>query len=266
MTSDEKPILVANKEGVRTLTLNRPAVLNAVDLDLIDALNRAIAAAGADKNIRCLVITGAGRAFCAGQDLGVLAEGHRAKNPVDLGALIRDHYNPAITKLRALEKPVIAAVNGAAAGAGCSLALACDFRIVAESASFIQAFVKVGLLPDVGSTWMLPRLVGEAKALEMALTGRKVGAKEALEIGLATQVVTDAQLSSTVEDLARRLADLPTKAIGLAKRAIHKAWTSEFGDQLALEAALQTEAGRSQDHREGVAAFVEKRKPVFKGR
>ena len=186
--------------------------------------------------------------------------------PLELGSHLRATYNPLILKIRTLEKPVIASVNGVAAGAGCSLALACDIRIAAESASFIEAFIKVGLVPDSGSTFMLPRLIGVSRAMEMAFTGRKIKTDEALRIGLVNQVVPDDQLAQETAALARKLADLPTRAIGLTKRAINAAWRADLETQLDYEAMLQTTAGQTQDHREGVTAFLEKRRPTFQGK
>jgi 2-(1,2-epoxy-1,2-dihydrophenyl)acetyl-CoA isomerase len=185
--------------------------------------------------------------------------------PIELGAHLRDHYNPVILKLRTMEKPVIASVNGVAAGAGASLALACDMRIAAESSSFIEAFIHVGLVPDSGSTFTLPRLVGFAKAMELAMTGCKIKSDEALRIGLVNRVVPDDELSSATAELAGKLATLPTRAIGLTKRAINAAWSADLAGQLDYEAMLQTTAGQTHDHREGVTAFLEKRSPKFTG-
>jgi 2-(1,2-epoxy-1,2-dihydrophenyl)acetyl-CoA isomerase len=258
-------LLIENDGAVRTLRLNRPESLNALDNELLTALGRAVAEADKDKSIRCLVVSGAGRGFSSGQDLADVAERYKSKEPMEIGGHLRERYNPLITRLRTIEKPVIAAVNGVAAGAGCSLALACDLRIAAESASFIEAFIQVGLVPDSGSTFMLPRLVGVARAMELAMTGRKVTAAEALQIGLVNQVVADDQLAGATKKLADKLAGLPTRAVGLTKRAINAAWTTDLETQLDYEAMLQTTAGRTRDHREGVAAFLEKRPPQFTG-
>lgn len=265
MSSDEQVILVGDDQGVRTITLNRPDVLNAFNDAMLIALGKAVRAAEKDKAVRCLVITGAGRAFCSGQDLAEVKDRYTSDAPIELGAHLREHYNPMIRKLRTMEKPVIASVNGVAAGAGCSLALACDLRIAAESAGFIEAFVKVGLVPDSGSTFMLPRLIGVSRAMEMAFTGRKIAASEALQIGLVNQVVPGEQLAESTKKLARTLAGLPTRAIGLTKRAINAAWSADLATQLDYEAMLQTTAGQTHDHREGVTAFLEKREPKFKG-
>jgi 2-(1,2-epoxy-1,2-dihydrophenyl)acetyl-CoA isomerase len=258
-------LLVENQGFVRTLRLNRPDVLNSFNNDLLAALGKAVREAERDKSVRCVVITGAGRGFSAGQDLADVADRYKSDAPIELGSHLRDRYHATINKISTMEKPVIAAVNGAAAGAGCSLALACDIRIAAESASFIEAFIHVGLVPDTGSSYFLPRLVGASRALEMAITGRKVKADEALQIGLVNKVVPDADLGPESMKLAQHLASLPPRAIGLTKRAMNRAWTVDLDDQLEYEAMLQTTAGQTRDHREGVAAFLEKRKPDFTG-
>lgn len=258
-------LLIENDGFVRTLRLNRPDVLNSFNNDLLAALGKAVRDAERDKGVRCVVITGAGRGFSAGQDLADVADRYKGDAPIELGNHLRDRYNPIISKIRTMEKPVIAAVNGVAAGAGCSLALACDIRIAAESASFIEAFVNVGLVPDSGSTFFLPRLIGISQALEMAITGRKVKSDEAVQIGLVNRVVPDAELDAETQKLAQQLAALPPRAIGLTKRAMNRAWGVELGDQLDYEAMMQTTAGQTRDHREGVTAFLEKRKPNFTG-
>jgi 2-(1,2-epoxy-1,2-dihydrophenyl)acetyl-CoA isomerase len=261
----EQTIQIGNDGGVRTITLNRPDVLNAFNTVMLEELNKAMRDAERDKAVRCVVITGAGRGFSAGQDLADVADRYKSAQPLELGAHIRKHYNPLIAKIRAMEKPVIAAVNGVAAGAGCSLALACDLRIAGQSASFIEAFVNVGLVPDSGSTFFLPRLIGVARAMEMAMTGRRVKAEEALQIGLVNRVVADAELAGEAAQFGQQLAGLPPRAIGLTKRAINAAWSADLEQQLDYEAMLQTTAGQTQDHREGVAAFLEKRPPNFTG-
>lgn len=265
MTESQSKLLIENDGAVRTLRLNRPDSLNALDDDLLTALGRAVADADKDKSVRCVVLTGAGRGFCSGQDLAAVAARYSTDKPIEMGPHLRERYNPVITRLRTIEKPVIASVNGVAAGAGCSLALACDIRIAAESASFIEAFVNVGLVPDSGSTFTLPRLIGIARATEMAFTGRKVLSAEALQMGLVTQVVPDNELSAATKKLADKLAGLPTRAIGLTKRAMNASWLSDLETQLDYEAMLQTTAGQTRDHREGVAAFLEKRPPKFTG-
>ncbi len=265
--SDAEPVLLVENEGaVRTLRMNRPDVLNAFNDELLSTLGKQVKAAAKDDSVRCLVITGAGRAFCAGQDLETVKQRMSDPQAPELGQHLRKLYNPMIMAIRTVEKPVIAGVNGVAAGAGCSLALACDLRIAAASAGFIEAFINVGLVPDSGSTFTLPRLVGMARAMDIAFTGRKVGAEEALRIGLVNQVVPDDQLPTATAKLAAKLAAMPTRGIGLTKRAFNRSWTADLADQLEYEALLQTTAGRTEDHREGVAAFLEKRTPTFQGR
>ena len=265
MAIGESPILIENEGAVRVLTLNRPDVLNSFNLALLSELGKALRDAEREAAVRCIVITGAGRGFSAGQDLADVAERYKSTEPIELGAHLRKNYHATMVKIRTMEKPVIAAVNGVAAGAGCSLALACDLRVAGESASFIEAFVNVGLVPDSGSTFMLPRLIGVSRALEMAITGRKVKSDEALRIGLVNQVVSDAELMNETMKLANKLAELPPRAIGLTKRAMNAAWSNDLETQLEYEAQLQTTAGQTKDHREGVTAFLEKRPPKFTG-
>jgi 2-(1,2-epoxy-1,2-dihydrophenyl)acetyl-CoA isomerase len=256
---------IENTDGVRTLRLNRPDNLNAFNNDLLAALGKAVRDAEKDASVRCLVITGEGRGFCSGQDLADVADRYNSDKPIELGSHLRERYHSTIKAIRTMEKPVIASVNGVAAGAGASLALACDLRIAGESASFIEAFVNVGLAPDSGSTFMLPRLIGVSRAMEMCFTGRRVKSDEALRIGLVNQVVPDAELATATMELAKKLASLPTRAIGLTKRAINAAWANDLDQQLEYEAQLQTTAGQTRDHREGVTAFLEKRAPQFRG-
>lgn len=266
MPATEQSILVENDDTVRTIRLNRPDVLNAFDTPMLRALSKAVREAARDKGVRCLVLTGNGRAFSSGQDLAETSEKYKNSEPLELGQHLRDLYNPIITSLRTMEKPVIAAINGVAAGAGLSVALAADLRIAAESASFIQVFINVGVIPDAGGTFMLPRLVGLSRALELAFTGRKVKAEEALRIGLVNQIAPDDELAEVTSKLARKLAELPTKTMGLIKRGINASWGNDLRTQLAYEAELQTTAGQSYDHREGVMAFLEKRPAKFEGR
>jgi 2-(1,2-epoxy-1,2-dihydrophenyl)acetyl-CoA isomerase len=258
-------ILFVSADGVATLTLNRPEKLNAFTDEMLAALAEALKQAERDETVRCIVITGSGRAFSAGQDLASVRE-----RDADGGMSFRDHlqhaYNPIIRRLRAMEKPVIAAVNGVAAGAGASLALACDLRLAAESASFIQAFIGVGLIPDNGATWFLPQMIGFPRAFELAVTGRRLTAAEALTLGLVNRVVADEALADAAGETAAQLAAAPTKAIGLTKRAMNRALLTTLDEALDYEAQLQEIAGRTADHREGVAAFLEKRPPRFEGR
>ncbi len=254
-------ILLTIAECVATITLNRPDKLNAftdeMHAELGDALDH-VARDGA----RVLVLTGAGRGFCAGQDLGQ----RRGGEAPDLGATLDQFYNPLIRRLRALEMPVIAAVNGVAAGAGMSLALAADITIAARSASFLQAFARIGLMPDAGSTWILPRLVGPARARGLALLAEKISAEQAEAWGLIWRVVDDDALMPEIGALAVRLAAAPTLALARIKRALDLAEENTLDEQLEQERRFQSELGRSADYREGVAAFFDKRPPAFAGR
>jgi 2-(1,2-epoxy-1,2-dihydrophenyl)acetyl-CoA isomerase len=257
-------ILYEIENSILTITLNRPDKLNAMTPTLLRELKEAFEQADNDSMVRVVVVTGAGRGFCAGADLVAASELMMAGN-FSYEENLNATYNPLILTMQNLQKPIIAAVNGVAAGAGMSLALACDIRIVAESTSFLQAFVKIGLVPDSGSTWLLPRLIGMTKALELMLTGQKVTANEALALGMVNQVVPDAALSRTVKELAQQFASAPTKTIGLIKQAVNFAATSTLEAALKNEAALQNVAGKSADHMEGVIAFLEKRPATFKG-
>ncbi|HSU80494.1 MAG TPA: enoyl-CoA hydratase-related protein [Candidatus Angelobacter sp.] len=245
---------------VAWLTLNRPEKLNA----FTETMNREVIAvlkeAEDNTEVRALVVTGAGRAFCSGEDLAGL------KNELDHGELLRTRYNPMMKQWMKFEKPTIAAVNGAAAGAGMSLALASDFRIAASKASFIQAFVHIGLVPDSGSLYFLPRLVGYAKAVELAMLGEKVSAEDAKNLGLVTKVVSDEALYSETQSFAESLTRLPTKSLGLIKRYMHQSFETSLNQMLENEAFAQRIAGLTEDHREGVSAFLEKRKPQYKGK
>jgi 2-(1,2-epoxy-1,2-dihydrophenyl)acetyl-CoA isomerase len=246
--------------GVLTITLNRPDVLNAFDSAMHAAFKEALGEAG-DPDVRALVLTGAGRAFCVGQDLNEFKEAAG-----DIGGRLRSTYNPNVRALRALEKPVIAAVNGPAAGAGLSLACACDLRLAAASASFVPAFVSIGLVPDTGATYFIARLLGYSRAFEWLCSGRALSAADAHAWGLVAEVVGDGRLLARAAEVAATLAALPTRAIGLTKRLLERAGLSSLEDQLELEADLQTEAAQSADFKEGVAAFLEKREPRFSGR
>lgn len=258
-------VLVERVEGVCRITLNRPDKLNAVNAAMHTALYAALEAAGRDDAVRAVLLTGAGRAFCAGQDLGD-RDPAMAGDPPDLGAILERTYNPLIRLLRALDKPVVCAVNGVAAGAGASLALACDIVLAARSARFIQAFSRIGLVPDSGATWTLPHLVGEARAKGLALTGTPLAAETAADWGLIWGVVADGLLMDEARTLAAELAAGPTVGLGLTKRAIQAAGGNSLDAQLDLERDLQREAGVSADYAEGVSAFLEKRTPAFTGR
>ena len=254
-------LISAHSDGVLTLTLNRPGALNAFTVEMKEALLAALKDAARDPEVRVLVLTGAGRAFSAGQDL----KERQGPNVADLGTELRARYNPIIKAMRRLEKPIIGAVNGVAAGAGVSVALACDILIASEGATFVEAFTRVGLVPDTGSSWFLPRLVGYARAAEMMFTADPVDATTAERIGLVNRVVPAEDLISEANAMAAKLAQSAPLALALAKRALNRAMDSSLAEARDFEAQLQSVAGRSQDHREGVAAFVEKRPARFSG-
>ncbi|HEY3249324.1 MAG TPA: enoyl-CoA hydratase-related protein [bacterium] len=254
-------ILLDQRDGVLTITLNRPDVLNAFNDQMSTEMTDALRLAERDPTVRCVVITGAGRGFCSGQDLR-----DRAGNTkFSFVESLRHRYNPIILKLRAIEKPVLAAVNGVAAGAGCSLALACDLRLASEKASFIEIFARVGLVPDSGSTYFLPRLIGLGRALELSFLADPISASDALRIGLVNWMVPETDLAARTDEIARRLAQGPTKGFGLIKRAMNRNLDADLASALDYEALMQEAAGRTDDHREGVDAFLEKRTANFEG-
>ena len=265
----EPLVLVSRSGAVQTLTLNRPAALNSFTTELHAQLLAALEASAADTSVRCVVLTGAGRGFCAGQDLADpavapdTAPGAAAK---DLGDVIERWYAPLCLRLRSMPVPVVAAVNGVAAGAGASIALGCDLVLAGRSASFIQAFTKIGLLPDSGGTWLLPRLVGRANALGLALLGDKLSAEEAQRMGLIWRCVDGADLADEVQALAQRLAAMPVKALVATRNAMDAAMQMDYGQALAHEATVQRVLGASADYREGVGAFMAKRAPTFTDR
>jgi 2-(1,2-epoxy-1,2-dihydrophenyl)acetyl-CoA isomerase len=258
-------LLVDDAEGVRTFTLNRPEAFNSFTTTLKESLLAAVVEAARDTSVRAVVLTGTGRAFCAGQDLKEHVALLQAGDPAPLHT-VEKHYNPLIEALTSMPKPVIAAVNGTAAGAGASLAYASDLRIAAESSKFLMAFANVGLTADSGASWLLPRLVGHGRAMEMMLLAQPVGAQEALRLGLVTRIVPDAEVLPAAQELAARLAAGPTTAYAKIKEALTAAAGGTLSEALAVEARTQAEAGATQDHREAVEAFVAKRPPVFTGR
>ena len=260
----ESSILFEARQGVARITLNRPEVLNSFNGAMALSLQRVLADVARDDGLRAVYLTGAGRAFSAGQDL---AEAAPPEGPgiVDFGAHVRDHYNPLVLALRRMPKPVVCAVNGVAAGAGANLALACDIVIAADEASFLQAFVKIGLVPDTGGTWLLPRLVGSAQAAALALLGEKLPAARAVELGLIYKACPLAELEATAFGLATQLATQPTYGLGLIKQLLDASPDNSLERQLEMEAEFQGLAGRSADYAEGVKAFLEKRKPAFTG-
>ncbi len=249
------------EESIATLQFNRPDVYNSIHqkmaFEIQDALERCIS-----DDVRCVVITGAGKAFCAGQDLKEVVDPNGPK----LQSIVKDHYNPIIRAIRSLEKPVICAVNGVAAGAGANIALSGDIVIASRSASFVQAFSKIGLIPDSGGTFFLPRLIGWNRASALMMTGDKVSADEALEMGMLYKVYEDAEFESNLVALSSKMAEMPTLGLALTKLALNKSLTSDLNIQLSNEEELQTIAGRSYDYNEGVEAFLQKRIPLFKGK
>lgn len=257
-------IKVEVKDGVQVITLSRPEVLNSFHLPMARELQDALSVAAADDHIRAVLLTGEGRGFCAGQDLAAVSVG--GPTPADLGETVRAQYNPVIRAIRRLEKPVVCAVNGVAAGAGANMAFACDLVFASTEASFIQSFSRIGLIPDSGGTFFLPRLVGLARASGLALLGGKVGAAQARDWGLIWETCEPAALMPRAMEVATSLATQPTRGFGLTKQAFNESLMNDLDAQLDLEADLQAEAGRTSDFVEGVAAFKEKRPPVFRGR
>jgi 2-(1,2-epoxy-1,2-dihydrophenyl)acetyl-CoA isomerase len=248
-------------DGVLTITFDRPDKFNSFNRELALGVQSALKEAGDDPAVRCVVITGNGKAFCAGQDLSEAID----PNGPELSTIVSEHYNPIILAIRKLPKPVIAAVNGVAAGAGANIALACDIVVAHEKASFIQAFSKIGLIPDSGGTFTLPRLVGFQRASALMMTGDKVPANQALHMGMIYQVFSEEEYERQVRNLALKMAQMPTKGLALTKAALNKAYTNDLQKQLDLEEALQVRAGKTYDFNEGVQSFLEKRAPEFKG-
>jgi 2-(1,2-epoxy-1,2-dihydrophenyl)acetyl-CoA isomerase len=254
-------VLFEIKNGVAILTLNRPEKFNSFNREMAMHLQLLLDQCAQDEEVRCVLITGAGKAFCAGQDL---AEAIDPQGPA-MELIVKDHYNPIIQRIRNLEKPVIAAVNGVAAGAGANIALACDIVIATSSASFIQAFSKIGLIPDSSGTFFLPRLIGMQRATALMMTGDKVGAAEALDMGMIYKSFPDESFQAETQRFTENLAIMPTRGLGLTKRLLNESFTNNLDLQLNREKEVQMEAGKTMDFKEGVAAFLEKRKPQFTG-
>ena len=250
--------------GIARLTLNRPDRLNSFNTAMHDEVRDALTRVASDEAVRVLVLTGAGRGFCAGQDLADRAVAPGGAGP-QLGESIEKYYNPLVLTLRGLPMPVIAAVNGVAAGAGANIALACDLVVAAKSASFVQAFAKLGLIPDSGGTWFLPRLIGNARAMGLALLGDKLPAEQAAQWGLIWKCVEDSDLRGVVDDLATHFASAPTRGLARTKQAMYESWNRTLEQQLTVERDYQRELGKSADYAEGVAAFIAKRPPKFTG-
>ncbi len=249
------------QNGVAIIRLNRPEVFNSFNKEMALSLQTRLDECDADDAVRAIYIIGEGKAFCAGQDLQEVTD----PNGPELTSIVRDHYNPIIDRIRNIEKPIVGAVNGVAAGAGANIALACDICVATESASFIQAFSKIGLIPDSGGTFTLPRLVGMQKAAALMMLGDKVGAAEAESLGMIYKYFSDDTFAEESLKIAQKLAKMPTKGIGLTKRALNLSMISDLDTQLKVEEELQTIAGGTHDYNEGVAAFLDKRKPEFKG-
>lgn len=255
-------VLLVKENGVGYITLNRPDKYNSFNREMALALQAALDDCGADDAVRCICITGAGKGFCSGQDLAEATN----PSPEDFERLVREHYNATITRLRQIEKPIIAAVNGVAAGAGANIALACDIVLATNSASFIQAFSKIGLIPDSGGTWFLPRLIGMQRAAALMFTGDKVTAQDAVAMGMIYKAFSDEDFVIEVRKMAESMAQMPTLGIGLTKRLLNHSFSNSIEQQLAMEKEVQVQAGSSYDFKEGVQAFLEKRKPQFKGK
>ena len=255
-------VLFHKVNGVGYITLNRPDIYNSYNREMALALQSYLDACNTDDEVRCIYLTGAGKGFCAGQDLS------EAMNPTpeEFERMVEQHYNATILRIRSIEKPVIAAVNGVAAGAGANIALACDIVLATESASFIQAFSKIGLIPDSGGTFFLPRLVGMQRAAALTMTAEKVMAADAVAMGMIYKSFADDVFEAESKKMAVMLAQMPTKGIGLTKRLLNQSFSNNLEQQLGMEKNVQKEAGSTEDFKEGVMSFLEKRKPVFKGK
>lgn len=261
-----EPVLQDREGAVLRITLNRPEHLNAFDLELPEAFVDAVRQADEDEQVRAVVITGAGRAFSAGADVKQIPPFHEKGKDWPVGNILRDHYNEMIAVVAEASKPTLASINGIAAGAGASLALACDFRIASEDASFYLAFVNIGLIPDCGLWWFLPKIVGLTAALELSMLGPKITMAQAKDLGMVNRAVPTSELQTATNEFAAQLAGMPTRALGQMKRAIHFGATHSLRETLEYEAELQTELQETFDHREGVKAFFDKRSPIFEGR
>lgn len=254
-------IITEKKGNTAWITLNRPAVFNSFNKEMALEMQKSLDQCAQDNQVRAVVITGSGKAFCAGQDLNEVVD----PNGPALEKIVSEHYNPIINKIRLMEKPVIAAVNGVAAGAGANLALNCDIVIASDKASFIQAFSKIGLIPDSGGTWILPRLIGFARAMALIMTGEKVSAAEAQHMGMIYKTVPSEEFISAIESFSENMGKMPTRGLWYSKKALNKTFDNDIHEQLDLEHELQYQAGKTTDYEEGVRAFLEKRHPDFKG-
>lgn len=254
-------ILYTQEGGIATITLNRPSVFNSFNQEMIKSLQHHLDVAAQDVSVRAVVLTGTGKAFCAGQDLGEVLE----EKEIDFNKIVQENYNPLVLKIRNMDKPVVAAVNGVAAGAGANLALACDIVVAKESTNFIQAFSKIGLIPDCGGTYFLPRLIGLQKATALMMLADKVSAAQAKEIGMIYEFFADDIFDAEVAKIADKLANLPTKGLAYTKELLNQTFNNSIEEQLIQEGLFQAKSGNTSDYQEGVDAFIEKRNPVFKG-
>ncbi|MDH1881459.1 MULTISPECIES: enoyl-CoA hydratase-related protein [Empedobacter] len=254
-------ILYTQEGGIATITLNRPSVFNSFNQEMIKSLQHHLDVAAQDVSVRAVVLTGTGKAFCAGQDLGEVLE----EKEIDFNKIVQENYNPLVLKIRNMDKPVVAAVNGVAAGAGANLALACDIVVAKESTNFIQAFSKIGLIPDCGGTYFLPRLIGLQKATALMMLADKVSAAQAKEIGMIYEFFADDIFDTEVAKIADKLANLPTKGLAYTKKLLNQTFNNSIEEQLIQEGLFQAKSGNTSDYQEGVDAFIEKRNPVFKG-
>ena len=257
----EHTILFQKKDHIGIIRMNRPSVYNSFNRDMALSMQKELDKCEKDNEIRCILITGEGKAFCAGQDLKEVT----SQDGPSLSKIIKEHFNPIIQRIRKIEKPIVAAVNGIAAGAGANIALACDITIASDSASFIQAFSKIGLIPDSGGTFFLPRIIGRQKASALMMLGDKVSASDAEALGMIYKTIPHDDFQEETMKLVHRLSNMPTKGLGLTKRALNQSMYNDLTTQLAMEDELQSAAGETHDYNEGVQAFLEKRKPKFKG-